>query len=143
MTKAKQGSTVKVHYEGKLEDGTLFDSSRKRGEPIEFEIGSGQLIPGFENAVDGMESGEKKTVNIPCDEAYGKRREELVQQIPISDFPENITPKEGQRLKIGEKDKQQLIVEITDVSDDNVTVDGNHPLAEKDLTFELELVEVC
>jgi FKBP-type peptidyl-prolyl cis-trans isomerase SlpA len=142
MTQAQQGSTVKVHYEGKLEDGTLFDSSRKRGEPIEFKIGEGQLIPGFEKAVEGMETGEKKTVQIPSDQAYGKRREELVQQIPLSDFPENIDPKEGQRLKIGEKGKQELIVEITDVNDENVTVDGNHPLAEKDLTFDLELVEV-
>lgn len=142
MTQAKQGSTVKVHYEGKLEDGTLFDSSRKRGEPIEFKLGEGQLIPGFEKAVEGMETGEQKTVTIPSDQAYGNRREELVQQIPLSDFPDNIEPKKGQRLKIGEKGKQELIVEITEVDDENVTVDGNHPLAEKDLTFDLELVEV-
>jgi len=142
MTQAKQGNTVKVHYEGKLEDGTLFDSSRKRGEPIEFTIGEGKLIPGFEKAVEGMETGQKKTVTIPSDQAYGKRRDELVQQIPLSDFPDNIEPQKGQRLKIGEKGKQELIVEITEINDENVTVDGNHPLTEKDLTFDLELVEV-
>lgn len=141
MTTATKGNTVKIHYTGKLQDGTVFDSSRDR-EPLEFTVGEGQLISGFENAVDGMEEGEEKSVTLKPDEAYGQPREELVAEFKKSDFPDHINPQEGMMLQLKNENQQPMNVQVTDVSDEKVTLDGNHPLAGKDLTFDIELVEV-
>jgi peptidylprolyl isomerase len=141
MSKAKSGDTVRIHYTGKLDDGTVFDSSRGR-EPLEFTIGTQQVIPGFENAVVGMEAGEVKTVRIPVDEAYGDRRNELVLEVSRDQFPDHIEPRVGQQLQLSQ-DGQLAVVTIADVAGDVVILDANHPLAGKDLTFELELVGIA
>jgi len=137
----KNGDTVQVNYTGKLADGTVFDSSVERG-PLEFTLGAGQLIPGFEKAVLGMKVGEKKTVTIPANEAYGPHRDEQVVEIPREEFPSDLTPQVGQQLVVTQQDGRQIIVVITEVSDETVTIDANHPLAGKDLTFEIELVKI-
>ncbi|MBM3119336.1 MAG: peptidylprolyl isomerase [Chloroflexi bacterium] len=137
----KNGDTVQVNYTGKLADGTVFDSSVERG-PLEFTLGAGQLIPGFEKAVLGMKVGEKKTVIIPADEAYGPHRDEQVVEIPREELPSDLTPQVGQQLVVTQQDGRQIIVVITEVSDETVTIDANHPLAGKDLTFEIELVKI-
>ena len=141
MTAAK-GDKLKVHYKGTLDDGTVFDSSRER-EPLEFTLGEGRLIGGFETAVTGMSAGEVKTVKIEAADAYGPRRDELVVKIERSKFPESIDPEPGACLNLRQADGGVLDVVITDVGDDIVTLDGNHPLAGKDLTFELEVIEVA
>jgi len=141
MKRAGNGDTVKVHYTGKFDDGTVFDSSRER-EPLEFTIGKGQLIKGFEEAVDGLAQGEKATVKIPPEKAYGQRREELVIRIGREQFPPTIEPKEGIMLNIRHPSGGLMEVSIVEVNDSTVTMDANHPLAGKDLTFEIELVEV-
>jgi peptidylprolyl isomerase len=139
---AGNGDTVQVHYTGKLADGTVFDSSAERG-PLEFTLGAGQMIPGFEKAVFGMKVGEKKTVTIPADEAYGPYRDELVVEVPREKLPSDVTPEVGQQLGMRLPDGGTIIVTITDVSDNNtVTIDTNHPLAGKELTFEIELVKI-
>lgn len=138
--KATNGDTVQVHYTGKLDDGSVFDSSRGR-EPLEFTVGSGQVISGFDDAVTGMEQGDEKTVKIPSDEAYGGRRDELIFTIERTQLPDSIDPEVGQQLQMSQNG-QVAIVTITDVSEEGVTLDANHPLAGKDLTFELELVGV-
>ena len=138
---AKDGDTVKVHYTGKLEDGTVFDTSIER-DPLQFTIGEGQLIPGFEQAVVGMSPGESKTVEIPADEAYGPYREELVMVVDRDQLPEDLQPEVGQQLQIRQPDGQTILVKVIDVSESSVTLDANHPLAGKDLTFDIELVEV-
>ncbi len=142
MAQAKDGDNVKIHYTGKLEDGTVFDSS-KEGEPLEFQLGQGQLIPGFEKAVLGMEVGKSKTVEIPVDEAYGPHREELIMVVGRSEFPEDVDPKVGDQLRMQQQDGAEFLVMVTAASEADVTLDGNHPLAGKDLTFELELVEIA
>ena len=141
MTQAKAGDTVKLHYKGMLNDGTVFDSSEGR-EPLEFTIGQNQVIPGFENAVSGMEPGESKTVNIPADQAYGQRREDMLLEVPPSEFPDHIDPKLGDQLQIRQPNGSALNVVVSDVSESAVTLDANHPLAGQDLTFEINLVEV-
>lgn len=141
MTQVKDGDTVKVNYTGKFKEGTVFDSSEGR-EPLEFQLGKGQLIPGFEKAVIGMKVGESTTVDIPSDQAYGPHREELTQQVPREQFPDDMEFQVGQQFRIGEDEEHPMIVEITDVSDSTVTLDGNHPLAGKDLVFNIELVEI-
>lgn len=141
MKSAETGSTVKVHYTGTLDDGNVFDSSKERG-PLEFTIGNGQLINGFEEAVIGMEEGEKKKVKIPSDEAYGSRRDELVISVDKSQFPDNIEPSEGLPLSLKSPDGKIVNATITSVEDNSVTLDANHPLAGKDLTFDIELVEI-
>jgi peptidylprolyl isomerase len=138
---AKDGDTVKVHYTGTLEDGTVFDTSLER-DPLEFTLGQGQLIPGFEQAVTGMKVGESKTVNIPADQAYGPHRDELVLEMERSQFPEDIDPEVGQRLQMQQTDGGIVIVTVTDVSETTVTIDANHILAGKNLTFEIELVGI-
>jgi peptidylprolyl isomerase len=138
---AKYGDTVQVHYTGKLADGTVFDSSVEL-DPFEFTLGAGQVIPGFEKAVLGMKVGEKKTVNIPVDEAYGPRRDEMVAELPREKLPSDMTPEVGQQLVMRQPDGSEIIVTITEVSDEAVTIDANHPLAGKDLTFEIELVKI-
>ena len=141
MTQAKQGDTVKVHYTGRLEDGTRFDSSEGR-EPIELTLGAGGIIPGFETSVVGMTPGETKTVTIPSDEAYGDRRNEMVQQVDRSQIPPEVDLKPGAQLRATGSDGRQFLVRVLEVADESVTIDANHPLAGQDLTFEIELVEI-
>ncbi len=141
MKQAKSGDSVKIHYTGKLNDGTVFADSKK-GEPLEFTLGAGQIIPGVDEAVHGMEPGQSKTVTIPPEKAYGPRQEELTKDIPKDDLPEGMQPQVGQSLKVDQPNGEPMIVSITAVSDSNITVDANHPLAGKDLDFKLELLEV-
>jgi len=138
---AKNGDTVQVNYTGKLADGTVFDSSVGR-EPLEFKLGAGQMIPGFEKAVLGMKVGEKKTVTIPAEEAYGPYRPELTAEIPRTQLASGVTPQVGQQLQSKRNDGSIVAVVVTKVTDTTISVDGNHPLAGKDLTFEIELVKI-
>ena len=140
-TQAKNGNIVQVNYTGKLADGTVFDTSVGL-KPLEFTLGAGQMIPGFEKAVLGMKIGEKKTVTIPAKDAYGPRRNDLIQEIGQEKLPSGLIPKVGLQLQMKRADGGISIVTITNVSDANVTIDANHPLAGKDLTFEIELVKI-
>ncbi len=142
MPQAKSGDKVKVHYTGKLEDNTVFDSSKDR-PPLEFTIGSGSIIPGFENAVIGMETGESKTFTVPPDEAYGQPRDELKMEVNKSDFPDDITPEVGQQLQMKRADGNVVNVVVANMEGEKVTLDANHPLAGKALTFDIELVEIA
>ncbi|MFC1894991.1 peptidylprolyl isomerase [Candidatus Dependentiae bacterium] len=142
MAQAKHGDKVKVHYTGKLNDGTVFDSSKKR-DPLEFIIGDKKVIVGFEQGVLGMEPGETKTVKINSKDAYGDSREDMIIKISKTHLPKNIEPKVGQNLQIKQEDGQIIVVTITKLDDETITVDANHPLAGKDLTFEIELVEIA
>ena len=141
MAQAKTGDTVKVHYTGKLDDGTIFDSSANH-EPLQFTVGEGQLIPGFEQAIIGMNPGESKTVQILSENAYGPHREEMVMEVDRSDFPADLEPEVDQRLQVSQSDGKTFAVTVTAVSELKVTLDGNHPLAGKDLTFEVQLSEI-
>jgi peptidylprolyl isomerase len=141
MAEAKDGDTVKVHYTGKFEDGTVFDSTDGR-EPLEFTLGNGQLIAGFEKALVGMNPGESKTSNIPQDEAYGPRNEEMKQVVERNQLPPDLDPQVGMQLQVKTPEDQTLIVSIAEVSDTHVTLDANHPLAGKDLNFDIQLVEI-
>lgn len=141
MATVKEGNTVKVHYTGTIADGTVFDTSKER-EPLEFTIGEGKLIPGFEKAVVGMDEGDTGTVTIPSDEAYGEKREDMVIDVERNQIPPEITPEVGQQLQIQQKDGGAIPVVITDVTDETVKLDANHPLAGQELTFEIEIVEV-
>lgn len=144
MSKVENGSTVKVHYTGKLEDGSVFDSSRQRNEPLEFTLGQGQLIPGFEKAVVGMSIGDSTTVNIPSKEAYGERRDDLELEVPKDELPDSVEPEVGMQLQMQQQQNGRAIpVQITEVNDSTVKLDANHPLAGKDLTFDIELVEIA
>ncbi len=134
------GKTVKVHYKGTLGNGTVFDSSEGR-DPLEFEIGDAGVIPGFEAAVAAMEVDETKSVTIPCAEAYGEVSDDMVGEIPRSNLPDEITPEVGMVLSMQSPDGE-MPVRIIGMSDENLTLDANHPLAGQDLTFELTLVEV-
>jgi peptidylprolyl isomerase len=138
---AKDGKTVKVHYTGTLGDGTVFDTSVER-EPLEFTLGEGKVIPGFEEAVKDMKVGQSKAVTIPVDDAYGPRRDDLILEIERTQLPENLNPEVGQRLHMEQANGRQSIVIVTDISPKTITLDANHPLAGEDLTFELKLVEV-
>jgi|TARA_B100000315_G_C14506251_1_gene554748 FKBP-type peptidyl-prolyl cis-trans isomerase 2 len=138
---AKDGDTVKVHYTGTLEDGTTFDTSVGR-EPLEFTLGEGRVIPGFEEVVKGMQVGQSKTVTIPPERAYGLRLDDLVLVIEREQLPENLDPEVGQQLQMQQADARTTVVVVTDVSETTITVDANHPLAGKGLTFEIELVEI-
>nr|WKN37176.1 peptidylprolyl isomerase [Tunicatimonas sp. TK19036] len=141
MAAAKTGDTVRVHYTGTLEDGSEFDSSRKRNEPLEFTLGQGQMIPGFEKAVSGMEVGQSKQVSIPSQEAYGDKKKEMIMEVPKENFPPDITPEVGQQLAVNTQGKQ-VPVTVTEISGDTVVLDANHPLAGRDLKFDIELVEI-
>jgi len=142
MTQAKTGDTVKIHYTGTLDDGTQFDSSEGR-DPLQFTLGSGQVIPGFDRAVEGMTVGDSKTVNIEAAEAYGPRREQMVQEVPRSALPEDLEPREGMALQAHGQDGRVVNLTVTEVGDESITVDGNHPLAGKDLNFDITLVEIA
>jgi len=141
MAQAQSGDIVRVHYRGTLSDGTEFDSSRGR-EPLEFQVGSGQVIPGFERQVEGMAVGETSVVTIPADEAYGQRDERQIQEIPRNAMPEDLILEVGAGLTATTRDGKEIPLTVVALTDDTVTVDGNHPLAGRDLTFELELVEI-
>lgn len=141
MGKAKAGYTVKVHYTGKLEDGTVFDSSLER-EPLAFKLGAGQIIPGFEKAVEGMEPGQKSSTVIPATEAYGPRNEEALVVVQRSQLPPNLEPEVGQQLQMQQQGGRQLPVRVVEVDEAKVTLDANHPLAGQDLAFEIEVVAV-
>lgn len=138
---AKAGDTVQVHYTGKFDDGSVFDSSAGR-EPLEFTVGSGQVIPGFEQAVEGMAVGQTKTVTIPAAEAYGDRVAEAVLQVPREQLPPDLEPEVGQQLVMQSRDGRQIPIVVVEVTEDSITIDANHPLAGRDLTFEIELVAV-
>jgi peptidylprolyl isomerase len=138
---AKAGDTVQVHYTGKFDDGSVFDSSAGR-EPLEFTVGSGQVIPGFEQAVEGMAVGQTKTVTIPAAEAYGDRVAEAVLQVPREQLPPDLEPEVGQQLVMQSRDGRQIPIVVVEVTEDSITIDANHPLAGRDLTFEIELVSV-
>lgn len=141
MSQAKQGDKVQLHYTGKLDDGTQFDSSAGR-EPLEFDVGGGQIIPGLDKAVEGMAVGDAKSVRIPAEEAYGSRHEQLVQEVPRSALPEGIEPTVGMRLQTPGPDGQPIQLVVTAVGEETITVDGNHPLAGEALNFDIELVEI-
>lgn len=141
MAQAKTGDTVKVHYTGKINTGDIFDSSAGR-QPLQFTLGTGQVIKGFEEAVLGMNVGETKTTEIPMENAYGPRNEEIVMEVGLDQFPPDIQPAVGLQLEIGQHEGQPVIVTITAVNDTHATLDPNPPLAGQDLTFELELVEI-
>jgi FKBP-type peptidyl-prolyl cis-trans isomerase 2 len=141
IQQAKTGDTVKVHYTGRLQDGTVFDTS-VGSEPLEFTLGQGQIIPGFEQAVIGMQVGESKTVTIPADQAYGPHRDDMVLEVERDKLPADIDPRVGMQLQMNQGDGGIIIVTITDVSETTVKIDANHPLAGQDLTFDIELVEI-
>lgn len=139
---AKLDDTVKVNYIGKLEDGKIFDESKLHGKPLEFKIGGKKLLPEFEDAIIGMKVGEKKEVNIKAENAYGEHKKELIQQVPRAQLPADLKPKVGQKLHAKSENGNVVIATIVNVKDDEITIDINHPLASKDLIFELELVEI-
>ncbi len=141
MSKATAGDRVRIHYTGTFADGEVFDSSEGRA-PLDFELGAGQVIPGFDQAVDGMEVGEKKTVTIPAADAYGEHNPEMVMAIPTAELPENLAPAVGQRLQMQTTDGQIVVVTVKEVTEVQVILDANHALAGKDLTFAIELVGV-
>lgn len=141
-TQAKSGDTVQVHYTGRLTDGTLFDSSQGR-EPLEFEVGSGMVIPGFDNGVAGMNVGEKKTIHIPANDAYGPVQAEMIIRIPRAEIPADLPLEVGTQLNMHQDGSGQVIpVTVSELTADTVTLDANHVLAGKDLVFEVELVGV-
>jgi FKBP-type peptidyl-prolyl cis-trans isomerase 2 len=141
MTAAKSGDTVRIHYTGTLNDGSVFDSSQGR-EPLEFTLGAGQVIPGFDAAVDGMAVGDRKVAEIPADEAYGPRHDQAVQDVPRADIPAEIPLEVGLQLQMQSPTGQVMPVTVTAITDDAVTLDANHMLAGKDLTFDIELVSI-
>lgn len=141
MQQVKAGDTVKVHYHGRLTDGTTFDSSEGR-DPLEFEVGAGSVIKGFDDGVTGMSIGEKKTIEIPVDEAYGPKDPNMVVDFPIEQFPPDMKPEVGMQLNMSNGQGQVLPVVITEVGTESVTLDANHPLAGEALVFDIELVEI-
>lgn len=149
MAQAKQGDRVKVHYTGKLDDGTVFDSSECADDdcgcghgPMEFTIGAGEVIPGFDQGVVGLSVGEAKTIHIPVEEAYGERIEEMVAVVPRSDLPPDMDPQVGQQLEVTQEDGQVFQVMVVDSNAEAITIDANHPLAGQALNFDIKLVEI-
>ncbi|WP_306639729.1 FKBP-type peptidyl-prolyl cis-trans isomerase [Sanyastnella coralliicola] len=139
--KVKNNDTIRVHYKGTLTNGDLFDSSEGR-EPLEFTVGSGQVIPGFDSAVIDMEVGEAKAFLIPCDDAYGQADERLVQEVGRDQLPEDMQPEVGMMLSSQLPNGQQIPVKVVEVTDASIKIDANHPLAGEDLNFEITLVEI-
>lgn len=142
MSIAKAGDKVKVHYTGRLKDGTQFDSSAGRA-PLEFEVGAGMMIKGFDDAVNGMAVGGKVTAEIAAADAYGAEKPELIIDVPIANLPPDLKPEVGQQLGMSQPDGQQVPVKIREVLEDKVVIDANHDLAGKDLIFDIELVEIA
>jgi peptidylprolyl isomerase len=141
MAKAKHGDTVRVHYTGTLKDGTTFDSSRQR-DALEFEIGAGVVIPGFEQAVEGMAPGETRTETLSPEQAYGPHEQEMTMKVERSRIPAGLELQVGQQFQVKGPDGTASEVTITELTETSVTLDANHPLAGKDLSFEIELVEI-
>lgn len=141
MAQAKNGDTVMVHYTGKLDDGTVFDSSESR-EPLKFTLGEGQVVAGFEEAVTGMDKGESKTFRIPADKAYGPHREDMVVQVDRDKLDADMVPKPGELWQISRDNDDPIIVMVKEVDEQTVTLDANHPLAGKDLTFDIRVEEI-
>lgn len=141
MTQVKSGDTVKVHYTGKLKDGTTFDSSDGRS-PLEFTVGQGQVIKGFDNALEGMKIGDKKTVDIPVADAYGPVNEQMIMEFPKTDFPPDMKPEVGAQLYLSDNDGNNIPCVVKEVKEDSVILDANFPLAGKDLIFDIELVAI-
>lgn len=141
MAQAKNGDCVKIHYTGKLEDDTVFDSSVNRA-PLQFTLGEGKIIPGFEKAIIGMNPGESKTVKIPYDEAYGPHRPELIAEIERSRFPEDMKLEVGKEIKLRQPNGRVVAVKIINITEAKVTLDANHPLAGKELSFDIKLVDI-
>lgn len=142
MTAAKNGDTVKIHYTGTLTDGSVFDSSTGH-DPLEFTIGSGQVIVGFEEAVIGMQVGDAKDVTIPAEKAYGSHLDDLVIKAPREHIPPDLDPQVGQRLQVGGTNGELIHVRVTEVTTTHVTLDANPPLAGKNLKFHIELMEIA
>jgi peptidylprolyl isomerase len=140
MKAAQTGDTVRIHYTGRLDDGQVFDSSEGH-EPLEFTLGAGQVIPGFDQAVEGMTEGEEKRVTISAEEAYGPHREEMVLTVDRDELPEGVDPEVGQQYQMSQAG-QTFVVTVTDVTEAAIELDANHPLAGRDLTFDLQLVGV-
>jgi peptidylprolyl isomerase len=141
MAQAKEGDTVKVHYTVKLGDGMVIGSTTNH-EPLQFTIGEDQILPGFEEAVLGMNPGESKTIEVPADQAFGPHLDEMVVAIERTRLPEDFNPKIGEQVQFRQMDNQIATVLVTDVSESTITIDANHPLAGKDLTFDIQFLEV-
>ena len=141
MAQCKKGDTIQVHYKGTLADETVFDSSEGK-EPLKVKLGSGAVIPGFDEALTGMEVGEKKTVTIPYAKAYGPHHAEMVMQIPVDQVPEGMNPEIGDKMEVGGAAGEVMPVTVLDITDDFIVLDANPPLAGQDLVFALELVEI-
>jgi FKBP-type peptidyl-prolyl cis-trans isomerase 2 len=142
MSQVKTGDTVKVHYTGKLNNGQVFDTSKDR-EPLQFKIGAGQMIPGFEEGVMGMELEQEKTIEIPSEKAYGPRMDELFIEVKNEQLPEGLKPEKGMELVTKRQDGTEAIVKVDEVKDNSIVIDANHPLAGQDLTFDVKLVEIA
>jgi len=142
MAEAKSGDTVKIHYTGTLPNGSEFDSSRGH-DPLEFKLGQGNMIAGFENAIYGMSEGERKVITIPCEQAYGERNEQMTQRVPRDVIPDDIDLEVGILLHAQGPDGETLRFTVADFDENSVVVDGNHPLAGHDLIFDLELIEIA
>jgi FKBP-type peptidyl-prolyl cis-trans isomerase SlpA len=142
MNQVTVNSTVKVHYTGKLADGEVFDTSDGK-EPIEFTLGQGQLIPGFEKGLIDMKLNEKKTINMTKDEAYGEVNETLIQEVKKTDLPQDMEPKVGMGLVSKSPEGQEINLMVVEVKEETIVIDGNHPLAGRDLVFDLEVVEIA
>jgi peptidylprolyl isomerase len=141
MSTAKQGDSVQIHYTGKLDDGTVFDSSEGR-EPLNITLGEGEVIPGFERAAVGMEVGETKETRLDVDEAYGERRDDLLLEVPREQLPDDLEVEVGTPLQLQQPDGRAVPVTVTALDEQQVTLDANHPLAGQPLTFEMTLVDI-
>lgn len=141
MNTVKKGDTIRVHYTGKLTSGELFDTSEGR-DPLEFQVGAGHVIRGFDDGVLDMQVGDKRTVQIPVDQAYGPRNEDLIMDFPADRLPEDLKPEVGMQLQLNNEQGQSFPVVVRAVSVESVTLDGNHPLAGEELIFDIELVEI-
>jgi FKBP-type peptidyl-prolyl cis-trans isomerase 2 len=141
MQQVKNGDKVRVHYHGKLQDGSTFDSSEGRA-PLEFQVGSGQVIKGFDDALVDMQTGDKKTVVIPAEHAYGEASDSMYIEYPLSDFPDDMKPEIGMELQMSDAEGNNFPVVIVEIKNEVVVLDANHPLAGKELTFDIELVEI-
>jgi peptidylprolyl isomerase len=141
MATAKKGDTVKIHYTGKLDDGTVFDTSAQR-EPLQFTVGKSKIIAGFEDAVVGMNVGESKNIHIPSEQAYGAHRPDMVISVDRKELPPDLKPVIGQQLQVSQDENNTLVVSVTALTDTHVTLDANHPLAGKNLVFDITLVDI-
>jgi len=141
MKKAKDGDTVKVHYTGRLDDGTIFDSSKGK-DHLQFTIGGGQLLQAFEQGVIGLAEGDSKNIQLTAQEGYGLKQEKLIGKLPLEALPADLTPEIGMRLQMNTPEDQLIVLRIVEVSDNDITVDANHELAGEDLNFEIDLVKI-